>query len=199
MTNNIIKSLSFEQDEILHSIMELYCPMGFDADITYGNGAFYKNVPKPIYKYDADPQTEDTQLAFSDNLPIYSNTLNSVIFDPPFLTYIKDGRNTNMIMGKRFSGYWQYNELKEHYINTFKDVSRVLKKNGYLIFKCQDIIHNHKLHPTHIYATEWANNFGLKLKDMFILGAKHRLPSPNKNGKQKHARIYHSYFMVFQK
>jgi hypothetical protein len=195
----VIKSLSFEQDEILKSIIDLYCSDGFDADITYGNGVFYKNIPQPKYKLDADPQTFETQHGFSDDLPFDNETLNSIVFDPPFLTYIKAGRDTNMIMGKRFSGYWRYDELQEHYTNTFKDVARVLKKNGYLILKCQDIIHNHKLHPTHIYATQWAGEHGLKLKDLFILGAKHRLPNPNKNGKQKHARVYHSYFMVFQK
>jgi hypothetical protein len=41
-------------------------------------------------------------------------------------------------------------------------------QKGYLILKCQDIVHNHKLHPTHIFATQWANEAGLKLKDLPI-------------------------------
>jgi len=196
---DMIKSLSYDQNEILHSIMQLYCPAGFDADITYGNGSFYKNNYEPKYKIDIDPQTSNTQQASSDDLPFFDNTLESVVFDPPFLTYIKAGRDTNMVMGKRFSGYWRYDELQEHYSKTFIECNRVLKKKGYLILKCQDIVHNHKLHPTHIFATQWANEAGLKLKDLFVLAAKNRMPSPNKNGKQKHARIFHSYFMVFQK
>ena len=194
----MIKSLSFEQDEILHSIMQLYCPNGFDADITYGNGSFYKNHPAPKYKIDIDPQTSDTQQASSDELPFYDEVLENVVFDPPFLTYIKAGRNTNMVMGKRFSGYWRYDELQSHYSKTFIECNRVLKKKGYLILKCQDIVHNHRLHPTHIYATSWAKDAGLNLVDLFVLGAKHRMPV-GKNKQQKHARIFHSYFMVFQK
>ena len=193
----MIKSLSYNQDEILQNIIDLYCNDGFDADITYGNGVFYKNIKHPKYKIDADPQTPDTQYGYSDDLPFDDSSLNSIVFDPPFLTYVKAGRDTNMIMGKRFSGYWRYDELQNHYQKTFIECNRVLNKKGYMILKCQDIIHNHKLHPTHIYATQWANEAGLKLKDLFVLAAKNRLPIAN--GKQQHARIYHSYFMVFQK
>jgi hypothetical protein len=38
---------------------------------------------------------------------------------------------------------------------------------------------------------------------MFILGAKHRIPMPEQEGVkkkvQKHARVFHSYFMVLEK
>jgi hypothetical protein len=34
---------------------------------------------------------------------------------------------------------------------------------------------------------------------MFILAANHRMPSPNRAGAQKHARIFHSYFLVFKR
>ena len=36
------------------------------------------------------------------------------------------------------------------------------------------------------------------LADLFVLPAKHRLPSPNRAGTQKHARIFHSYFLVLE-
>ena len=68
-----------------------------------------------------------------------------------------------------------------------------------LVFKCQDIIHNHKMHCTHANVIFWAEIEGFRLADLFVLPAKHRLPSPNRAGTQKHARIFHSYFLVLER
>ncbi len=197
----LIRSVSFDQDEILSAIMSLHCKEGFDCDVTYGNGAFWKNLPQPKLKFDIDPQNEDVLQSSSGMLPLGTNSIKSIIFDPPFLTYVRSGRkgNGSMIMSKRFSGYWKYDELEDHYRETISEAHRVLKTKGIFVFKCQDIIHNHKMHCTHANVIFWADNEGFKLKDLFVLAAKHRLPSPNRKGTQKHARIFHSYFLVFEK
>jgi hypothetical protein len=198
----IIKSVSDDQNEIIRSIMGLYGIDRFDADITYGNGVFWKSLPKPHLCFDIDPQLEDVITASSVSIPLPPQCIDSIMFDPPFLTYIKQGREHDSIMGKRFSGYWKYSELQEHYVGTIIESYRLLNKAGILVVKCQDIIHNHSMHPTHINVVEWAKGM-FRLKDLFILTAKHRLPMPEKEGEkkriQKHARIYHSYFMVLEK
>lgn len=199
--SEIIKSVYYDQQEILKSIIDLYCKDGFDCDMTYGNGSFYKSTTKPRLKFDIDPQSDEVIKSCSRMLPVINECVNNVVFDPPFLTYVRQGRTGNgeMIMGKRFSGYWRYDDLEDHYRDSISEAWRVLKPNGYLIFKCQDIIHNHKMHCTHANVIFWAEIEGFKLEDLFILPAKHRLPSPNKAGKQKHARIFHSYFLVLKK
>ena len=196
----MFKSVYENQDNILKAIQALHCPI-FDCDITYGNGVFYKNIEKPKFCFDIDPLFDFVEQANCINLPLNDNQLNSVVCDLPFLTYIKNNRigNGNMIMAKRFAGYWRYEELAEHYQKTLKECFRILNKNGKLIFKCQDIVHNHKFVPTHVNCINWAKEIGFNLLDLFILVAKHRLPSPNKKGKQKHARIFSSYFLVFEK
>lgn len=197
-----IQSVSYEQDYIIKSIMELCGIEQFSADLTYGNGGFWKDLPHPLMKFDIDPQTPDTIEASSTNLPLASNVLNSVMFDPPFLTYIKAGREHNSVMGKRFSGYWRYDELEEHYRGTIKEAHRVLWSKGIFVIKCQDIIHNHKMHATHINIINWASGM-FRLKDLFVLAAKHRMPMPETEGAkkrtQKHARIHHSYFLVLER
>lgn len=198
--NEVVKSVSFDQVEILKGIQTLYCPQGFDCDVTYGNGKFYGDIPPPILKFDIDPQADNVTKACSTALPLIDGCLNSVVFDPPFLTYVRAGREGNgkMIMATRFAGYWRYDELETHYKGTLAESRRVLRKGGILIFKCQDIIHNHRMHCTHGNVIKWAEDVGMRLVDLFILPAKHRLPSPNRGGKQKHARIFHSYFLVFE-
>ena len=197
----VIRSTYGNQDEILNGIIALHCPDGFECDVTYGNGSFYKNIAQPKLKFDIDPQTKGVIEASSNKLPLVDDSIQSIVFDPPFLTYVRAGREGNgkMIMAKRFAGYWRYDELQDHYVSTLKECARVLKKNGKLVFKCQDIIHNHRMHCTHVNVINWAAEHSLRIKDLFVLAANHRLPSPNKNGTQKHARIFHSYFLVFEK
>lgn len=120
------------------------------------------------------------------------------------MTYVRAARegNGNMVMAKRFGGYWRYDELEKHYRETLIEAHRVLSKKGIMVFKCQDIIHNHKMHCTHMNVMEWSKGL-FRLKDLFILPAKNRMPIPQQEGTkkkvQKHARIFHSYFMVLER
>jgi hypothetical protein len=196
-----IKSTSYCQHEIIAAIRTLHCPEGFDCDMTFGNGAFWKDSNNPTYCFDIDPQVDGVVKADSQMLPLNSGEIGSCVFDPPFLTYVKAGRthkNGKVAMTARFGGYWAYSELEEHYIGSISEAYRILRKGGVLTVKCQDIIHNHKMHCTHANVIGWAENEGFRLLDLFVLNAKHRMPSPQK-GTQRHARIFHSYFLVFKK
>tara|TARA_R110002020_G_scaffold91458_1_gene222081 strand:- start:6 stop:608 length:603 start_codon:yes stop_codon:yes gene_type:complete len=196
----VIKSVYENQIDIIKSIMHLCKIDRFHADVTYGNGQFYKKIEKPIFRFDLDGDLDDVIQSSSDNLPLNDKSISSVMFDPPFLTYVRAARegNGNMIMAKRFAGYWRYDELEDHYKKTIVEAHRVLTNKGIFVVKCQDIIHNHKMHCTHANVINWADGM-FRLKDLYILPAKHRLPSPNRNGVQKHARIFHSYFLVLEK
>ena len=200
----MIKSVYYDQIDILKSIMELCGINRFCADITYGNGKFYGDIDKPIFKGDISPQVEGVTECSSSSLPVEACQFKSLVFDPPFLTYVRSARegNGNMVMAKRFGGYWRYDELEKHYRETLAEAHRVLCKKGIMVFKCQDIIHNHKMHCTHINVVEWSKGM-FRLKDLFILPVKSRMPIPQQEGTkkkvQKHARIFHSYFMVLEK
>lgn len=197
----MIRSIYYKQDEILDAIQALHAPDGFDADVTYGNGMFYKNRQPPRLKFDIQPLFPDVVEASSTELPLETGSLQSVMFDPPFLTYVRAGRDHKdgkVQMTARFGGYWSYGELTAHYQGTLTEVARILAKGGVLVVKCQDIIHNHRMHCTHANVIQWAAERGFRLRDLFVLAAKHRMPGPQK-GKQKHARIYHSYFLVLER
>jgi len=198
----MIKSFSFDQTEILSSILTLIGQDRFGADVTFGNGSFYKNIPEPDLKFDIDPQVDGVIKASSTDLPLADESISSLVFDPPFLTYVKAAREHDSVMAKRYGGYWRYDELEAHYQATLKEAHRVLQNKGVMVFKCQDIIHNHKMHATHINVSKWASGM-FRLKDLFILAAKSRMAIPPAQGfapkVQKHARIHHSYFMILEK
>lgn len=199
----VVRSASHEQSEILDGIRRLHCPNGFEVDLTYGNGSFYDgtSIPRPVHCFDIQPLSEHVKMADSSSIPLESGSVGSVVFDPPFLTYIRNGRDHKggeMAMSARFGGYWSYQDLESHYSATIRESARILRKGGTLTVKCQDIIHNHKMHCTHAMVIKMAEESGMRLLDLFVLVAKHRMPSPQK-GQQRHARIWHSYFLVFTK
>lgn len=196
----VIRSVYESQDAILSAIQQLHCPDGFDADLTFGNGQFWNEQPRPKYCFDSTPLHPGVIEADSRMLPLEPGAISNAVFDPPFMTYVQEGRghkNGTVALTARFGGYYTYGELEDHYRDTLSECYRVLKPGGKLVFKCQDIIHNHKLHCTHAKVIWMAEIEGFRLADLFILPARNRMPGPRK-GTQRHARIFHSYFLVFQ-
>jgi len=200
------RSVYDTNDEILAAIMHLHCPDGFECDMTYGNGSFWKHLPRPRLCYDITPLHEGVVQADSRMLPLPPASLNNCVFDPPFLCYVSKGRENasstgkTAVMSRRFGGYWTYQELEAHYRGTLKEAYRVLKPRGKMVVKCQDIIHNHKMHCTHANVIQWAQGF--RLADMFVLPAKSRMPlkaASHGRQTQRHARIWHSYFLVLER
>jgi len=198
-----IKSISFSNDEIIENIMTLYGIKRFDLDCTYSIGHFWKNLPQPLHKTDLLPKRNDIIMASSDNLPFENKSLKSIMFDPPFViagdTYSNNDEGSS-IMAKRFEGYKDFSELKNHYYGTLKESKRILVDGGILVVKCQDTVSSGKNHFTHCALMNMALNVGLYPKDLFILMAKNRINSFNgeKWKNQFHARKHHSYFWVFE-
>jgi len=199
----VIRSIYSDQFKILNSILYLHMDeKTFEVDLTYGNGAFYnKGISLPKHRFDIDKSLKNiTKVCSSDSTGLETASVKSVVFDPPFLTYIRKQRkgNSNMVMSRRFSGYWTSDELMQHYKSTIQEAARILKHKGLMVFKCQDIVHNHKLFCTHAHILNWSKDL-FRLKDLFIQAAKHRMPAPNRRGKQKHARVFHCYWLVLQR
>jgi hypothetical protein len=201
----IIKSISYEQSEIINSILQLHVPSKtIDCDITYSKGNFYKNtgILNPQYKFDIDPQTEDTIQADARNLPLESNSMNCIMFDPPFLATtgqsLKEDNKSNKI-NKRFGVFPSEIELHQFYIDVLIETHRILKDNGILIFKCQDKVSSGKQYTSHCFIWQEAIKVGYYPKDLFILLAKNRIVADWQLKNQKNARKFHSYFWVFEK
>lgn len=205
MQENLIKSISYDQSEIIKWILQLHVPNHtIDCDPTYSKGNFYKNtgVTPPVYKFDINPQTDDTIFADARKLPLDSDSINCLMFDPPFLATtgksISENGDNNYI-NKRFGVFPSEPELHQFYIDAMKEFYRVLKNDGILIFKCQDKISSSKQYLSHVFIINEAIKLGFYPKDLFILLAKNRLVAEWQVKNQKNARKYHSYFIVFQK
>lgn len=188
----------FEKDsEILTAIDDIFLKNNwFDLDCTYSKGVFYQDIKQPKYKSDLIPLFEDviecdcTKLDF-----INDNTLNSIVFDPPFLFRNRKSVNNDKISA-RFTYFKSYNELQEMYKNSMLCIYKKLKKHGYLLFKCQDMTDN-KFYCTHNFIINYAKEIGFELKDIIIKKSKTKL---QRDAKQQNcvAKI-HSYWLVLKK
>ena len=198
----VIKTISFDEGEMLNDIIELHCPQGIELDPCYSVGAFYKRsgIGQPKHKFDIEPQISGVVQANSNNLPLGDNSVSSVMFDPPFViggqTY-KDAKEGSCITAKRFSNFDSWRQLKEMYSTSMVEFYRILKDDGILIFKNQDSVSGGKQHFSHAYIMNRAVEIGYYPKDLFILLAKNRLIGPHET--QQHARKFHCYYWVFIK
>jgi hypothetical protein len=202
----LIKSVSDNQQEIIKNIINLHIPSKkIECDPTYSKGIFYKNgiIEEPLLKFDLNPQSDNVVKSDCRTLPIDDNSLNSLMFDPPFVcssgpSLTQNTNNKSLIISKRFSSFNSEKELWEFYSESLKEFYRVLNKNGVLIFKCQDIVYHNTNFLSHIFITNEAVKIGFYPKDLFILTSKSRIIS-GKVKNQEHARKFHSYFLVFVK
>ncbi len=203
--SKLIKSISYDQGEIIRNILKLHVPGGkIDCDPTYSKGVFYKNtwIEKPMYKYDIKPQDDEVEYADCRNLPLMDNTLNCIMFDPPFLastgkSLTGDARNNVML--KRFGVYPDEKELHKFYIQSLTEFYRILKEHGILIFKCQDKVSSGKQYLSHVFIINEAVKMGFYPKDLFVLLAKSRIMSDWQLQNQRNSRKFHCYFIVFEK
>ena len=192
----IIKSIAETDTEILKSILTLYVKQdAFDLDPTYSKGNFYKEILKPKYRFDLYPQTLDCKKADCRELPLEDKSVSSIVFDPPFLFRDRPSVN-NDINCKRFSYFKSWQELLDMYKTSIWEFDRLLKKGGYLIFKCQDMSDN-LFYPTHFKVFDLASEADFMMVDFFILIKKNRIY--HSECKQRVARKFHSYYFVFKK
>ena len=179
--NSIVKSVSADQTEIIRNILRLHVPGGkIDCDPTYSRGAFYDGtgIETPGLQFDIHPQAEGVARADARQLPLGDDSINCMIFDPPFPNE---------------------RELHRFYIDALHETHRVLKPEGILIFKCQDKVSSGKQYFSHVFIMNEAVEAGFYPKDLFILTAGNRLTAKWQARNQQHARKYHCYFWVFQK
>lgn len=195
----VVKSVQYKDRDIIKSIRQLYLNgNNFDLDSCFSTGKFYEDLPFPMYKLDKVPQhpsIERNDILF-DGLPYDNNSLNGIIFDPPFM-FGKHGKTDSNKMTVRFTMFDTWEGLKSMYQKSLAEFYRVLRKGGIVAFKCQDYTDS-KTTLTHCYVHNWAIEQGFKIEDLFILvftGG--RIWNSKLN--QRHARKYHSYWFVLKK
>jgi len=196
--------------EVFPIVLSLHVPEGYTvADVTWGQGVFWRNVPKSSYRVTGtDIQTGVDCRA----LPYEDGSFDCVVLDPPYMEGLfrrseghLAGGGTHAAFRKAYSngeatngGPKYHDAVTDLYFKAGAEAWRVLRKDGIFIVKCQDEVSANKQRLTHVELINEYERLGFYTKDLFIV------VRPNKPGvtrllKQVHARKNHSYFVVFQK
>lgn len=193
-------SLSFDEAEILGWIIDLFNGgEAFELDATYSTGRMWRGgLPEPAIKMDLQPQSTNVLEADSRDIPLPDASVSSVMFDPPFVMKNTTTREPNGIIESRFSGYGTPAKLWSMYRDSLHEFSRILRPGGILVFKNQDVVSSGKNQWSHIKIYSMATAAGFTARDLFVLGRKNVLWSPNMRN-QKHARKNHCFYWVLEK
>ena len=196
-TLDLVRSVYTTDTEILQGIIQLHnAGQPFDCDPSFSKGVMWKELTEPRLKFDIEPQRADVQEANSNQLPLASNSIESIVFDPPFM-FGNHGQQKNYIMTTRFTRFDSWQELEDMYQDSLQEFHRILKPKGIVAFKCQDHTDS-KTVMTHCYVWKWAEEIGFYAKDIFIKEYKGgRMYNPAQT--QRHARKFHCYWWVFEK
>jgi len=205
-TNELVFSASLKgNDRAFPEILRLYVrPGSVVADVTYGQGVFWRHVPSGMYDVRA---TDIRHGVDCRNLPYEDGEIDCVVFDPP---YMHTPGGTAHVSHEPFEKHYRNNgsgnqtESKYHeaVLDLYRDggleAYRVLRERGVLIVKCQDEVCANRQKFTHIEIIQMYEEIGYVAEDLFVIIRNNR-PGVSRMVRQVHARKSHSYFLVFWK
>lgn len=211
-TNVVLSSSTGSNAPVFRDILRLFVPVGSTiADVTWGKGAFWTQVPDGLY----DVKATDIQMGVDcRDLPYEDGSIDALVLDPPYMEGLFRKSTGHMAGGGSHSAFRErYSDSKateqvegapkwhdavlDLYFKAGLEAKRVLRNYGVFIVKCQDEVSANRQRLTHVeLINEWVDDF--YCKDLFVV------TRPNKPGvsrllKQEHARKNHSYFLVFIK
>ena len=196
--------------DLFPDILKLHVPVGAKiADVTWGQGVFWQKVPTGLY------EVKGTDISMGVDcraLPYKDNSLDCVVFDPPYMeglfrrsTAHMAGSGTHAAFRKAYSngeatteGPKYHAAVLDLYAKGGREAFRVLKENGILIVKCQDEVSANRQWLTHVEIIKDYEKCGFYTRDLFVVVRTNK-PVVTRLKAQVHARKNHSYFLVFQK
>ena len=205
-TNELVFSayVGGNEDTFPH-ILDLYVTPGSRvADVTFGKGVFWRNVPEGRYELLA---TDIQGGVDCRALPYTDETIDCVVLDPP---YMHSPGGTAHTVHSAFERHYRNNgtgnrttkkyheAVLELYEDAGKEAYRVLRERGVLIVKCQDEVCANRQRFTHVEIMQSYERLGFITEDLFVVVRQNR-PGVSRTVRQVHARKNHSYFLVFWK
>ena len=198
---------------VFAEILALHVPPGSRvADVTWGKGAFWRQVPAQDYQVLAT----DLQTGVDcRDLPYADGSLDALVLDPPYMEglFRRDpgqlaGSGSHAAFRGRYSDSsataaeagaprW-HDAVLELYLKAGIEARRVLRNHGVFIVKCQDEVSANRQRLTHVELINAFTGDGFYCKDLFVVVRPNR-PGVSRLVRQEHARKNHSYFLVFIK
>ena len=176
--------------DLLPHILRLYVPEGSTiADVTYGKGAFWKNIDTTKYKLLRTDLLDGIDFR---SLPYKPTSLDALILDPPYM------HGGFRLKPSLYSSYRNANTSHHSVIRLYAggilEAARLLRKKGICIVKCQDETESGRQCFSHLELIHLLEVFGFSVVDLFVM-VQSNIPITGKVH-QKSARKNHSYALV---
>ena len=204
-TNALVLSAYVGGNEnVFPHILSLYVPeSSVVADVTYGEGVFWRNVPKDLYTVRGTDIQDGIDCR---DLPYASGEIDCVVLDPPYMHSPGGTAHVGTAFEERYrnNGTGNMTSKKYHeavlslYEDAGKESYRVLRDRGVMIVKCQDEVCSNRQRFTHVEIMQSYTKMGFVPEDLFVVIRNNR-PGVSRAVRQVHARKNHSYFLVFWK
>jgi hypothetical protein len=205
-TNDLLLSARVGTNaDLFPQVLDLYFQPGARiADVTYGKGVFWREVPPGRYRLIASDLSHGVD---ARDLPFRDGVLDGVVFDPP---YMHAGGQTSHEGHQHFENYYANNQrevvaaAEAHdavlrlYFGAAQEAWRVLKPTGLYLVKCQDEVCANRQRLTHVEILTHLASFGWLCEDLFVLVRTGR-PGVSRMLRQLHGRKNHSYLLVMRK
>ena len=204
--NDLVLSAHIDRNrQVFPEIMRLYVAKGsVVADVTYGKGVFWRDIPIGAYDLRATDIQEGVDCRA---LPYEDGEIDCVVLDPPYMHSpggTAHGGHTPFETHYRNNGSGRQTAAKYHeavlelYCEAGREAHRVLRERGVIIVKCQDEVCSNRQRFTHIEIMQAYGKLGFTAEDLFVVVRTNR-PGVSRTVRQVHARKNHSYFLVFWK
>jgi hypothetical protein len=198
--------------ELFPRILALHVPAGaVIADVTYGQGVFWQQVPPGRYTVLPSDIATGTDCRA---LPHADASVCALVLDPPYMEGLlrpkaetRGGLGSHAGLRQYYAaggegpatggGRW-HQAVLDLYLAAAAEARRVLRDHGILIVKCQDEVSANRQELTHVQIITGLAELGFYARDLFVLVRLGR-PGVARLLRQVHARKNHSYFLVFQK
>jgi DNA modification methylase len=205
-TNDLVWSAYTDGNtKVFPLILGLYVAEGsIVADVTYGKGAFWRNVTLQNYDLRATDILDGVDCR---KLPYEDGTIDCVVLDPPYMHSPGGTTHTGQMAFEehyRNNGTGNNTDKKYHeavvelYKEAGEEAFRVLRERGVFIVKCQDEVCTNRQRFTHVELIQAFEQLSFVAEDLFVVVRQNK-PGVSSTVRQVHARKNHSYFLVLWK
>jgi hypothetical protein len=158
-----------EAPDNLRSITDFFCPNGGTLlDISYGNGSLVQNLLPHWKVIGLDLNGAPAHvLGTWDTLPFKEESVDAVLFDPPYLI----DRTSHVLYNRPDTSWQKRHSLAGPYVDydpPLKEAFRVLKSGGICIVKTQNCRVKGKLHENDHFARSAMFGAGFDLREIVI-------------------------------
>jgi tRNA G10 N-methylase Trm11 len=190
----------FDDHEIIKNILDIHSlPDPRILDVTHNSGKMWKGVEAPITRSDINQNYNLDVVSDFKFIPFKDKSFEAIVFDPPHLVHTDTENSSNIWKDQYGLSAEYFNKEDDNIVSMFypflSEAKRVLVKNGLVLCKLTDFIHNHKYQWQHVAFINEVNSLGMTPCDLVVKIRNTKLIS-SKWINIHHFRRNHSYWIV---